>query len=95
MAAKAHLRNGRPLILAVSTNDGLGASAPNLGSLLGRKQVYFVPFGQDDWAYYSLFSAGLQGGKSSGRDPGQLIFALRLGASRGGFPPGKGVSKLC
>lgn len=50
MAAKAHLRNGRPLILAVSTNDGLGASAPNLGSLLGRKQVYFVPFGQDDWA---------------------------------------------
>ena len=40
MAAKAHLRNGRPLILAVSTNDGLGASAPNLGSLLGRKQVY-------------------------------------------------------
>ena len=34
----------------MSTNDGLGASAPNLGSLLGRKQVYFVPFGQDDWA---------------------------------------------
>ena len=48
MAAKAHLRNGRPLVVAVSTNDGLGASAPNLGSLLGRKQVYFVPFGQDD-----------------------------------------------
>lgn len=48
MAAKAHLRNGRPLVLAVATNDGLSASAPNLGSLLGRKQVYFVPFGQDD-----------------------------------------------
>ena len=50
MAAKAHLRNGRPLVIAVSTNDGLGASAPNIGALLGRKNVYLVPFGQDDWA---------------------------------------------
>jgi len=48
MAAKAHLRNGRPLVLAVATNDGLSAAAPNLGTLLGRKHVYFVPFGQDD-----------------------------------------------
>ena len=48
MAAKAHLRNGRPLVVAVSTNDGLGASAPNLGTLLNRKHVFFVPFGQDD-----------------------------------------------
>lgn len=48
MAAKAHLRNGRPLVIAVSTNDGLTGSAPNLGALLGRKNVYFVPFGQDD-----------------------------------------------
>ena len=48
MAAKAHLRNGKPLVLAVATNDGLSASAPNLGALLGRKNVYFVPFGQDD-----------------------------------------------
>ena len=48
MAAKAHLRNGKPLVLAIATNDGLSASAPNIGSLLGRKQVYFVPFGQDD-----------------------------------------------
>lgn len=48
MAAKAHLRNGRPLVLAVATNDGLSASAPNIGTLLGRKQVYFVPMGQDD-----------------------------------------------
>ncbi len=48
MAAKAHLRNGRPLVLAPSTNDGLSGSAPNIGALLGRKQVYFVPFGQDD-----------------------------------------------
>lgn len=48
MAAKAHLRNGRPLVLAIASNDGLSAAAPNLGALLGRKNVYFVPFGQDD-----------------------------------------------
>ena len=47
MAAKAHLRNGRPVLIAPSTNDGLSASAANLGSLLGRKYIYFVPFGQD------------------------------------------------
>ena len=49
LAAKSQLRNGRPLIIAVSTNDGLAAAAPNLGALLGRKHVYFVPFCQDDW----------------------------------------------
>lgn len=48
MAAKAHLRNQRPLLIAHSTNDGLAASAPNLGTLLSRKYIYFVPFGQDD-----------------------------------------------
>ena len=50
MAAKAHLRNGKPLVLALATNDGLAGSAPNLGAMLGRKNVYFVPFGQDDYA---------------------------------------------
>ncbi len=49
MAAKSQLRNHRPVILAVSTNDGLATAAPNIGLLLGRKQVYFVPFCQDDW----------------------------------------------
>ena len=49
MAAKAHLRNGKPLVLALATNDGLAGSAPNLGTMLGRKHVYFVPFGQDDY----------------------------------------------
>ena len=48
MAAKAHLRNGRPVVLAVSTNDGLSANAANIGALLNRKNIYFVPFGQDD-----------------------------------------------
>ena len=48
LAAKAHLRNKRPLIIAVSTNDGLGAAAENIGRLLSRKHCYFVPFGQDD-----------------------------------------------
>ena len=50
LAAKAHLRNGRPLIIAVSTNDGLGANAQNIGRLMARRNVYFVPFGQDDAA---------------------------------------------
>ena len=49
MAAKAHLRNCRPLLIAPSTNDGLAASAPNLGILLNRRNVFFVPFGQDDY----------------------------------------------
>ena len=48
MAAKAHLRNQRPLLIAPSTNDGLSASAASIGSLLPRKYIYFVPFGQDD-----------------------------------------------
>ena len=48
MAAKAHLRNGRPLLIAPSTNDGLSASAAAIGALLNRKYIYFVPFGQDD-----------------------------------------------
>ena len=48
MAAKATLRNGRPLVLAISTNDGLGLNAANLGRLLAARNVYFVPFGQDN-----------------------------------------------
>lgn len=50
MAAKSHLRNGRPVILAVSTNDALSGAAENIGRLLNRKHYYFVPFRQDDWA---------------------------------------------
>ncbi len=48
MAAKAHLRNDRPVVIAVSTNDGLAASARNIGELMCRKNIYFVPFRQDD-----------------------------------------------
>ena len=48
MAAKAHLRNQRPVLIAVSTNDGLTGNAANIGRLLNRKDVYFVPFYQDD-----------------------------------------------
>lgn len=47
MAAKAHLRNERPVILALSTNDALAASAKNIGALLATKHYYFVPFAQD------------------------------------------------
>lgn len=48
MAVKAHLRNQRPLLIAVSTNDGLGAAAKNIGNLLNSKNIYFVPLSQDD-----------------------------------------------
>jgi len=48
MAAKAHLRNGKPLVISVSTNDALGMNMKNIGLLLNAKLVYFVPFGQDD-----------------------------------------------
>ena len=48
MAAKAHLRNDRPLVIAFSTNDALSGSAESIARLLNRKNVYFVPFGQDD-----------------------------------------------
>lgn len=47
MAAKSHLRNGRPVLIAVSTNDALAGAAENIGKLLSRKHYYFVPFGQD------------------------------------------------
>ncbi len=48
LGAKSHLRNDRPLVLAVSTNDGLGTAAQNIGRLLNMRNIYFVPFGQDD-----------------------------------------------
>lgn len=48
MAAKSHLRNGRPVIIAISTNDALAGAAENIGKLMGRKHYYFVPFRQDD-----------------------------------------------
>lgn len=50
MAAKSHLRNARPLLIAPSTNDGLSGSAKNIGALLNYKHVYVVPFEQDDFA---------------------------------------------
>lgn len=73
MAAKAHLRNNKPLLIALSTNDGLSNNAKNLGELLHKKYVYFVPFSQDNYidktnslvAHYELLEdaaeAALQG----------------------------------
>ena len=49
LAAKAHLRNARPLIIAPSTNDALGNAGKNIGALLNYKNIYFVPFGQDNY----------------------------------------------
>ena len=48
MAVKAHLRNSRPVVLAPATNDGLSGSAQNIGRLLNCKNIFFVPYGQDD-----------------------------------------------
>ena len=48
MAVKAHLRNNKPVVIALATNDALGASAKNIGTLFNTKNIYFVPFGQDD-----------------------------------------------
>lgn len=48
MAAKAHLRNNKPLVISIATNDGLGMNMKNIGILLNAKNIYFVPFGQDD-----------------------------------------------
>lgn len=58
MAAKAHLRCDRPLIIAISTNDALSQNLKNIGTILTRKSVYFVPFGQDapNGKPYSLIS---------------------------------------
>ena len=49
LAAKAHLRNGRPILIAPSTNDALSNAGKNIGSLLNYKNIYFVPFGQDSF----------------------------------------------
>lgn len=48
MAAKAHLRNNKPLLISISTNDALGINMKNIGLLLNAKNIYFVPFGQDN-----------------------------------------------
>ena len=48
LAAKSHLRNGRPLVVAVSSNDALAQNARNIGQLLAMRNIYFVPFAQDD-----------------------------------------------
>lgn len=48
MAAKSHLRNGKPILIGISSNDGLSGAAENIGRLLNRKHYFFVPFGQDD-----------------------------------------------
>lgn len=50
MAAKAHMRNNKPLVISVSTNDALGLNLKNIGTMLTAKGVYFVPFGQDNYS---------------------------------------------
>lgn len=50
MAVKSHIRNNKPVVIGVSTNDGLGSSLKNIGTLLNTKNFYFVPFRQDDFS---------------------------------------------
>ena len=73
MAAKAHLRNGRPVVLCPATNDGLAASAKNIGLLLDKKNLYFVPFRQDDPVKKPDLPGGrlLQGGGCRRCGPGR------------------------
>lgn len=49
MAVKAHLRNNKPVVIGISSNDALGFNAKNLGILLNSKNIYFIPFYQDDY----------------------------------------------
>ncbi|MCM1106765.1 MAG: dipicolinate synthase subunit B [Blautia sp.] len=49
MASKAHMRNGKPLVIAISTNDALGVNFKTIGGLMNMKNIYFVPFGQDNF----------------------------------------------
>lgn len=84
MAAKSHLRNGRPVLIAVSTNDALAGSAENIGKLLARKHFFFVPFGQDDFenkptsmvADFSLIPAALSAALE-GRQLQPILFASK------------------
>lgn len=48
MATKAHIRNNKPVVISIATNDGLSGNFENIGSMMNKKNVYFVPFGQDD-----------------------------------------------
>ena len=48
MAIKSHIRNNKPVVIGISTNDGLGANAENIGRLLNAKNIYFIPFTQDE-----------------------------------------------
>lgn len=72
MAAKSHLRNSRPVVVGVSTNDALGAAAKNIGALLNYKNYYFVPYGMDNYSAKP---------KSMVCDFSQAVKAIELAAS--------------
>ena len=95
MAAKSLLRVGSPVVLAVSTNDGLGASGENIARLYQRKHYYFVPYGQDDAAAkpqslkadFALLPAALEAALQ-GRQLQPVLLGQRGGMS---FQPGQNV----
>lgn len=85
MAAKAHLRNERPLVVALSTNDAMGMNFKNIGALYNVKHIYFVPFGQDDPAKKpnSLISdVGQDPGYDRGGMRGQTVTAGAFALAR-------------
>ena len=102
MAAKAHLRNGRPVVVAVSTNDGLGGAARNIGELLSRKHYYFVPFRQDDpvgkptslVAEMGLVTATVAAAPAGGADTAPCCWGRRGGESPLPELAGGGLSGL-
>ena len=81
LSAKAHLRNSRPVIIAVSTNDALGSAAKNIGMLLNSKNIYFVPMKQDDCegkpnsvvADFSLIPKTLETVLTKGKQPQPVL----------------------
>ncbi|NLF35238.1 MAG: dipicolinate synthase subunit B [Clostridiales bacterium] len=92
LAVKAHLRNGGPVVIAVSTNDGLAASAHNISTLLNRKNCYFVPFRQDApeekptslLAEFKLIPEAIEAAMG-----GRQLQPVLLGAEPDGAPPSR------
>ena len=82
MAVKSHLRGSKPVLLAVSTNDALGAAARNIGALLNYKHIYFLPLEQDDWlkkpaslqSDFSLIGPALEAALEGKKLQPQIVF---------------------
>ena len=95
LAVKSHLRRSRPVILAVSTNDALGASMRNIALLKNAKNIYFVPMRQDDavnkpnsLVAFLMMNPALLGATRPGRDRAQMVLSCSSAAAVKSTPPG-------